>query len=149
MFRMLTGSVGRRVARLVALVYVASVVLPSVAIAFADGTAYCFDEIAQVEAPQVHVHVHGDGTVHRHADAKSPDVAQGESQHGQSGTGTQGHPHDSNCCGLFGFTAVLPALSGAVSEPAIFHIRPPILADCLVGCGPNRIDRPPIVLLPM
>jgi hypothetical protein len=50
---------------------------------------------------------------------------------------------------LFGFTAVLPILSGAIEEPVAFHIQRPMPADCLVGCGPDRIDRPPIFLLPM
>ena len=130
--------------------------MPSVALAFADGavTAYCFEDIAElVAAVHVHAHVHSDGTVHQHADKKSPDAVQGASHkgqgQGQGGTGSQGHSHDANCCGSFGFTAVLPMLSGAIDEPGAFHIQRPIPADCLVGCGPDRIDRPPIVLLPM
>jgi hypothetical protein len=140
----------------VALVYLAGVVMPSVALAFARGaaSAYCFDEIAaQVEAPRVHVHVHGDGTVHHHADKASSAAVRGESPDGQTGTRDQGqsggHSHDGNCCGLFGFTAVLPALSAGIDEPAAYHIRQPVIINCLVGCGPDRIDRPPIALLPM
>jgi hypothetical protein len=48
---------------------------------------------------------------------------------------------------VFGFTAVLPELSGAINEPVAYHIQHPIPTDCLVGCGPERIDRPPIVPL--
>jgi hypothetical protein len=156
MLRILASRAARRVAGFVALVYFAGVIMPSIALAFADGavSAYCFDEIAeQVAAQQVQghdrVHIHSDGTVHHHADKTSTAAVRGESEQTQSGTGTQGRSHDANCCGLFGFTAVLPALGGAIDEPAAYRIQPPILADCLVGCGPDRINRPPIALLPM
>jgi hypothetical protein len=152
MLRALTSREGRRVAAwLVALAYFAGVVMPSAALAFGDGaaSAYCFDEItAQVAALHVHVHVHADGTVHHHADHALPadhavpNVAQNHGAKGPSPSGTHGHSHDADCCGSFGFAAVLPA---AVA----FHIRLPILTECLVGCAPDRIDRPPIALLSM
>jgi hypothetical protein len=44
---------------------------------------------------------------------------------------------------------VLPALSTTIDEPAAYHIEQPILTNCLVGCGPQRINRPPILPLPM
>ena len=47
------------------------------------------------------------------------------------------------------FTAVLPLSGGAIDQPAAYHIQQPILTNCLVGCSPERIDRPPIILLPM
>jgi hypothetical protein len=148
---------GRRFARIVALVYFAGVLMPSFALAFGDGaSAYCFDEIAeQVAALQIqpqaheHVHVHSDGTVHHHVDKATSATIQDESPKGQGGAGSNGHSHDANCCGMFGFTAVLPALDVAIADPAAYHIQQPILSNCLVGCGPGRINRPPIVLLPM
>jgi len=158
MLRILARWAGRRVAGIVALVYFAGVVMPSVALAFADGavSAYCFEDLAeQVAALQVqaHVHAHSDGTVHHHVDKTSSAVAQGESQKDQGRSGSHSHPqshsHDGNCCGLFGFTAVLPALGNAIDEPAAYHIQQPILTNCLVGCGPERINRPPILSLPM
>jgi len=158
MLRILASRAGRRVAGIVALVYFAGIVAPSIALACANGavSAYCFDEIvAQVSALQapVHVHVHSDGTVHRHLD-KTPGAAdQDKSRPAEGGTSglphSQGHSHDGNCCGLFGFTAVLPALLGAIDEPAAYHIQQPILTNCLVGCGPERINRPPILSLSM
>jgi hypothetical protein len=158
MLRILASWAGRRIAGFVALLYLAGVILPSVALAFADGavSAYCFDEIAeQVAALRIqghvheHVHVHGDGTVHHHVDKASSAAIQDESQQGEGRTGGQGHSHDGNCCGLFGFTAVLPVLSGAIDEPAAYHIQQPILTNCLAGCAPERINRPPILSLPM
>jgi hypothetical protein len=164
MLRILASWAGRRAAGLVALAYFAGVVMPSVALAFAGGaaSAYCFDEIAaQVAAPPAHAHVHADGTVHHHAgkdvgkevSKASSAAVQGESPDGRGGSQGQGqsggHSHDGNCCGLFGFSAVLPALSAGIDDPAAYHIRQPVLINCLVGCGPDRIDRPPIALLPM
>jgi hypothetical protein len=162
MLRMVASWAGRRVAGFVALIYFAGVVAPSVALAFADGAAsvYCFDEIAeQVAALQVHVHVHvhSDGTVHHHVDKTATAAIHVDGHKDHGGTGNQdhsqgqpqGHAHDGNCCGLFGFTAVLPALSNPITEPAAYDIEQPILTNCLVGCGPERINRPPIPPLPM
>jgi hypothetical protein len=160
MLRFSASQIGRRVAGFVALLYLACVLMPTVALALTDGaiSAYCFDEIAEeVAALQAksheHVHVHSDGTVHHHVDKTTDAVVQGESQNNHGGAGGQGHPpghsHDGNCCGLFGFTAVLPALSTPITEPAAYHIEQPILTNCLVGCGPQRINRPPILPLPM
>ena len=157
MLRILASWAARRAARLVALAYFACVVMPSVALALTNGaiSAYCFDEIAeQVASAQVHVHVHSDGTVHHHVDKVPGAVAvAGESRKAQGGTGGQGHSqshsHDGSCCGSFGFIAVLPVLGGSIEQPAAYHIQQPILTSCLVGCGPDRIDRPPIAPLPM
>jgi hypothetical protein len=157
LLRILPRWAGRRVARIVALFYFAGVLMPSIALAFGDGAAaYCFDEIAeQVAALQVqghvheHVHVHSDGTVHHHADKAASAAIQDESLKGQGGTGSKTHSHDANCCGMFGFSAVLPALSVGIAEPAAYQIQQPILSNCLVGCSPGRINRPPIALLPM
>jgi hypothetical protein len=139
-------------AGLVALVYLASVIMPAMALAFSDGavSAYCFDEIAaEVAALQVqaHVHVHADGTVHHHVDHAKLAVQDGS----EKGNGNPHHDqsHDANCCGAFGFTAVLPALSGLIQEARTLLAQPPMLSDYRAGCGPARIDRPPILLLPM
>jgi len=127
--------------------------------ALTDGaaSAYCFDEIAEEVAAlhiqsHEHVHIHADGTVHHHIDKAASAGVRG-SQQRKEGTGNQGHSpghsHDGDCCGLFGFTAVLPALGAAIAEPAAYRIEQPILTNCLVGCGPERINRPPILPLPM
>jgi hypothetical protein len=157
MLRILVSRASRRIAGFVALVYFAGVIMPSVALAVTNGaaSAYCFEDLAeQVAALQiqahVHVHVHSDGTVHHHVD-KSSTAAIQDSEKGQGGPGhsQKGHSHDASCCGLFGFSAVLPVLGTALDAPAAYQIQQPILTNCLVGCGPERIDRPPIVLLPI
>jgi hypothetical protein len=148
---MLASWAARRAAGFVALLYIVGVLMPSAALAFSDGaiSAYCFDEIAvQVASAQVHVHVHSDGTVHHHVDKSAATVDEHSTTPNQTGH-PQPHSHDGSCCGSFGFIAVLPALGGSIAAPAAYHIQQPILTSCLVGCGPDRIDRPPIALLPM
>jgi hypothetical protein len=145
----------RRLAALVALAYLGSVIGPGIALAVSDGavTAYCFDEIVQQVAavpaqPHVHVHVHADGTVHQHVD-KRADSSQSRGDEHQHHGGSQHSSHDANCCGLFGVTAVLPASTGAIAGPDAHCLPSTIAADSLVGRGPSRIDRPPISPLPM
>jgi hypothetical protein len=146
---------------MVALAYLAGVLMPSAALAFGDGaaSAYCFDEIAEQVAAlhiqthdhvQIHDHVHADGTVHHHIDITSSAHVPGESGSGPGAADghSQGHSHDANCCGAFGFSAVLPMFGAAIEDPATYRIQQAILTECLVGCSPDRIDRPPIVLLP-
>jgi hypothetical protein len=160
MLRVWANRAGRRATGFVALLYFACVVMPTLALAFSDGavSVYCFDEIAeQVAALHIqsheHVHVHADGTVHHHADKTASAVVQGNGPQGKEGSGNPahapGHSHDGDCCGLFGFAAVLPAMSAPIAAPAAYHIEQPILTNCLVGCGPERINRPPILPLPM
>jgi hypothetical protein len=153
MRRILTHLARRRVAQLVALLYLVGCILPSAALAFADGavTAYCFEDIAEIAGSRADVHVHSDGTVHHHAAQKPHGIAQAAELPEETGTGTgkQSHSHDSNCCGLFGFTAVLPILAGATDELTTYHVQPLVLTDCLVGCDPGPIDRPPIFSLSM
>jgi hypothetical protein len=154
MLWMAISRVGRRVAAVAALVYLASVIAPSLALAFSNGaiSAFCFDEIAeqvaalqiQAQEPHVHAHVHADGTIHYHADHGGKLA---EHHDGEPAKGTPHHDesHDANCCGAYGFTAVLPVLS-TFSERRQVHLdRTPILSDCGAGCGPVLIDRPPIL----
>jgi hypothetical protein len=159
MLRIFASREGRRAAVIAALLYLASVVMPSVALALVPNavSAYCFDEIAdEVAALQAknaaHVHVHSDGTVHVHDHAGGAHRAQNEDQGGAVGHGhSHSHPgtHDANCCGAFGFVGVLPALNDGAVDRVAYHIQQPIPSDCLVGCSPQRINRPPIVSLPM
>src|ERR1700738_1874074 len=105
MLRISASWAGRRVAGFVALLYFAGVVMPTVALAFANGAASadCFNEIAAQLAPRpihndvhIHVHVHSDGTVHHPLDRTSAAAVQGETQKDQGGTGSQGpqgHSH--------------------------------------------------------
>jgi hypothetical protein len=144
MRRILTGLAGRRLAQAVALLYLIGCMLPTVAVAFADSSAYCFEDIAEIGVSAVHVH--SDGTLHRHADKKSEGAPRTVAQHEDrdTPTGTHGHSHDANCCGLFSFSAVLPILAGTNEASPAYQIPAVTLCDYLVGCDPIQIDRPPI-----
>jgi hypothetical protein len=164
MLRILTRTVG---VRLVMLVYLAGCLAPSAAMALGAESAICLDEIAaQVQGAAAtgahaigeHVHVHADGTVHYHADHKAPDPTQAAKKNlaknelakdrlakNDAGSGAPAHSHDdASCCGLFGFSAVLPRLEAPLPTTLGRDLRPLFAADCLSGCGPDRIDRPPI-----
>jgi hypothetical protein len=156
MLRTLTWITGVRIAMLLA--YVAGCLAPSAAMAIGFGDAICLDEIVGTmqaaalakDHANVRMHVHADGTVHYHADHKAPGAAQGRSAKNEKGTGAPVHSHDeANCCGLFGFSAVLPQLGAVVPLRIAHDLRPALAADCLVGCAPDRIDRPPIAALLM
>jgi hypothetical protein len=148
MLRTLTRMAGLR---LVALAYLVATIMPSAAMALGDGaaSAICIEELTeqvqQATAVHVHVHVHADGTVHQHVDADTAKPA-----HDGAPAHPATHTHDdASCCGLFGFSAVLPGLSVPVLAQPAQSIRPTIVAQDLVGRGPARIDRPPILLSAM
>ena len=108
----------------------------------------------QVASVQVHVHVHSDGTVHHHVDKTSSATVTGEQpDRPKAGPAAKvlprAIPTTEVAADRSGSSRVLPALGGSIAEPAAYHIQQPILTSCLVGCGPDRIDRPPIALLPM
>jgi hypothetical protein len=161
MLWVLVSRFGRRVAAAAALGYLASILMPAVALALSDGavSAYCFEEITEQVAAlqphtqpaqanvQAHVHVHADGTVHYHAGHADHHqlAAQKGSEPGKPQAPPE-HSHDVNCCGAYGFTAVLPGLSVPVQEPRALLGQSPIISDWRAGRGPARIDRPPILV---
>jgi hypothetical protein len=140
--------VGRRLAATIAFAYLACTLMPSLALALSGGAmaADCFDEIAGMAAPvqaQVHVHVHADGTVHVHHDDHHQLAAHEGSADNGAPPHHHDHQHDANCCGAYGFAAVLPSLSVPLTQPRALVSRAPMVVECLVGCAPDRIDRPP------
>jgi hypothetical protein len=144
MLSRLTKRVRVRVAVALAALYAACVLAPPVALAFVDGAvaAHCLtDDHHGVghkhAAADTHqrgaTHVHADGTVHTHAG----DVTT-ENSGGDESTSTTGA-----CCGLFCFaaaTGVVPEIGQPVHASSVL----PALDEHLAGCGPERINRPPI-----
>lgn len=130
--------------------------MPSAAVALGDGghPAHCLTD-EQLGLPHQHqhddgpghvgahahgqplVHLHEDGTVHRHTNASR----QSGPSDRDGGAGA--------CCGLFGLTALAvdPQLDlGPPSRHAsIFSMS----FEELSGRGPDRINRPPIAVLPL
>jgi hypothetical protein len=137
---------GIRMRWLIALLYVAGALVPSASMAWGDGaaSAYCLEEITELTDIPGHAHAVEAG---QHHDHDAVQILQSQ----KSDRTRDGHDHsrDGNCCGLFGFAAVMPSLNRPIDERMVSPVQPRILVDCLVGCAPGRIDRPPRFLLPM
>ncbi len=122
----------------IAALYALCVIAPSSAVAFGAGghAAHCFTEeqlgLAHVHQADVgHVHVHADGTMHRH-----------------DGPRHHGTPDDSNnpaaCCGVFGLTAMAVDPELDLAAPSRESSIVPVSFEPLAGRDPDRINRPPI-----
>jgi hypothetical protein len=82
-------------------------------------------------------HVHDDGNTHSHPDQGT------SSQHSDGdGNGLPGF-----CCGLFCLTALPATADLSVAQPIAHRTLAAASQEFIVGRGPDRIDRPPIVLL--
>ena len=141
---------------IVAALYALCVLTPAAAAAFGAGDlpAHCFTEqqlglhvhqpaagYAQAGAhghdhSQTQAHVHADGAKHRH----------GASHH--SGTGDRNND-PAACCGLFGVTAMAVDPQLDLGAPSRHSALVPASFEELTGRGPDRINRPPIALLPL
>jgi hypothetical protein len=131
--------------------YVLAIVAPAAAMALGTGEhpAHCFTDeqlgVAHLQpAASGHVHadaharthVHSDGTTHRHDGAHHP--APSDRDHDPAA-----------CCGLFGLTAMAvdPHLELGASSRHWSIVA--LSFDKLTGRDPDRINRPPIVPLPL
>jgi len=144
MLTVLTKKLRVRAAITLAALYAFCLAAPPVALAFVDGAtaAHClFDDhgIAKPHEAAVAAHVHADGTAHRHHDAGAP----------HQSSKSDGDDYPATCCGLFCLTALTAnpeaALAVTVRHSSIFSVS----FEELVGRGPDRINRPPISLLPI
>ena len=126
-----------RVAKVFVALFAACVILPSVALAYADGTtaAHCLEGEHGVKSGKTHVHA--DGASHKHL---GDDTL-------QNGSDSDGVAVPTTCCGLF-CLAALPVDAGVTtSEPICSTPISELAAEGLSGREPNRINRPPISLL--
>ncbi len=131
--------------------YVLAIVAPAAAMALGSGEhpAHCLTDeqlgLAHVHpaaAAQAHAdthadtHVHADGTMHRHDGAHHPGTSNGDSD-------------PAACCGLFGLTAMAVDPHLDLGGPSRHSSIVALSFDKLTGRGPDRINRPPIVPLPL
>jgi hypothetical protein len=132
MVTLLSKAIRRRAGALVALAYLACVLIPPFALIFADSAvaAHCLTGDYHATG----VHVHADGTEHRHGHSGSPHDSTDADDKGSS----------TSCCGLFCFSAT-PADGNIVGADAVLQagVLQPSLQEPLFGLGPFRIDRPP------
>jgi hypothetical protein len=128
MRRILSDRQWQKAASLLVVLYTLCIIGPAAAFASNDSAtaAHCLTD-DHLETAKIHVH--HDGSSHRHS---LPDSERGEA---------------GKCCGLFALNAITPAI-GFVVEPHFqaSHLAP-LVARFLAGCGSNRIDRPPRSLL--
>ena len=134
-----------------AVAYALCVLAPPVARAFVDGAAvfHCLTDRHGNGAAMAHVHEakayahnaaghdHGGASSHRYM---GPEPGEGKADANGAAF---------NCCGYFCLSA-MPAGPAPGILPAA-HVLPVVAAvdNGIAGCGPDRIDRPPIVLLPL
>jgi hypothetical protein len=157
-----------RVKAVVAVVttYAFCILLPAIAFALADGRMAppcLMDDLAalsmhdhsamSVDSAATHHH-HGapaadtGGMTHHHADAGH---GPGANAPGANAPGAaapvdsdSGKSRPGECCGLFPMVALAGALRPALAPSRLTSTIIPVMADALVGRGPDRIIRPPI-----
>ena len=122
-----------------AVLYAICILAPSAAFAFSDNpdVAHCLTENHVAAAVHDHggkVHVHADGTAHRHHDEGAPQKPSGDDGKGQA----------ASCCGLFSVVAIAGEPGFALGLFSRAAAVLPVLCEALSGRGPERINRPPI-----
>ena len=131
---------GRGAATL-ALAYVVCVLAPPVAHASSGNWAATHLTIGHHTTASVHAHgaavaVHDDGTAHQHG-----------THHGTAGADVDDQGTPGGCCTYFCVSAA-PAPAMPDVAPALGVAKTLTAANTgILGRGPGRIDRPPIVLL--
>jgi hypothetical protein len=148
-----TKSFRVRAAVALAALYAFCILLPATAFVLADGRLVppcLIDDLAALPAqaaptgaPSAHHHggaaqAHAAGMAHRHGAAEqAADAApHSDPDHEKSRPG--------ECCGLFPMVALAGVLRPAPVPPRLTSTIIPVLADALIGRGPDRIIRPPI-----
>jgi hypothetical protein len=143
MLARLTKAARRKAAGLLVLLYAGCVIMPAAAFAFDGGTraAHCLTDAGPAHVHQHEhskPHVHDDGTTHHHDGAAAH---QQNTSDGDEGTAT--------CCGLFCVTAMAANAGAALGIPTHHSSVFAVSFEELAGRGPDRINKPPISLLPL
>jgi hypothetical protein len=149
MFGILTRAMRRRVGRVLVLAYVACVMVPPLALAFADGVmAHCIigERQAVAAVPPAPVHEHGTAHAHHHGDHGAPAEHNHSASHDQGTTGSHDKTMPADCCGWMCLNATAVALVAPDAPCPRVEILTLTLDAAPVGLGPFRIDRPPNAL---
>jgi hypothetical protein len=137
-----------------AALYAFCMLLPPVAFALADGSMAlpCLVDDLAALSTQVRAAVPVPSAEHHHGGASDADAG-AETHHHAHADGVPGAeaPEDSHSgksrageCGLFPMAALAGVLRPAPAPSRLTSIVIPLLADALIGRGPDRIIRPPI-----
>lgn len=147
MLRRFTKTARSWAATALALLYALCVLAPAVAFAAGDRSHAVHCLIEDHHAPGViHVHQHSDVNTHIHPDGAVHEHAKAPHEHSKAPE-DKGKNSDAQCCGL-AFTSALPA---ALSEVPVL-VAPSACEiwenqQGVAGLAPDRLYRPPIVLL--
>jgi hypothetical protein len=149
MLTRLTRTLRLRAAITLALAYALCVLVPPVALAFMDGAAvvHCLTTRHQHRTAAVNTHDVDTHAHHTTADNHGGASAHDHDSHHGSGAQTDGQA-GINCCGIFCLSAMPMSPAPDVSPPARIVSLVSAIDHGIAGRGPDRIDRPPIVLLP-
>lgn len=152
----------RYAAMMVAALYAFCIVMPSAAVALgaADHAVHCLTEgqlglhVHQpTESPfHAHDHAHGHGShqtqAHAHQHVYVAGAAHDHDTSHHRGT-NKADDDPAACCGLFGVTAMAVDPQPDLGAPSRGSSILPTSFEELNGRGPDRINRPPIALLPL
>ncbi len=137
-----------------ATLYAFCILLPAVAFALADGRMAPPCLIDELAALSIHDHAvpnasaaahHHEGTADVHAGDHHHHAIGGQVEGAKAPAGSDsGKSRPGECCGLFPMVALAGALRPAPAPSRLTSTVIPLLADALIGRGPDRIIRPPI-----
>jgi hypothetical protein len=149
-----TKSFRLKAAVAVATLYAFCILLPAIAFALADGRMAPPCLMDDLAALSMHDHaampVHYAAAQHHGgpADAQAAGPAHNHAGHAEgakaSGDSDGGKSRPGECCGLFPMVALAGGLRPAPAPSRLTSTVIPVLADALIGRGPDRIIRPPI-----
>jgi hypothetical protein len=139
-----TKSFRLKAAAAVAALYAFCILLPALAFTLADGRMAppcLIDDLAAIPVHSAAAHHHGgapdaQAAAHHHTGQPEGAKASGDPDGGKSRPG--------ECCGLFPMVALAGVLRPAPAPSRLTSTIIPVLADALIGRGPDRIIRPPI-----
>jgi hypothetical protein len=141
MLTWLTRSWRFRAALTLAALYTVCLVTPTMALATGWGAAHCLTENNHGLA-----HVHDKGKAHSHSGLHEQGT---EHEHsGDLGSATEYEKQTTDaasCCGLFCFSAVTNDFTSLGAQYLVASRLAPRLDGRLAPCGPDRLNRPPIV----
>jgi len=135
-----TKAIRIRAALVLAILFGVCAISPSLALAFSDSSSatHCLTDGHHGTAKS-QKHDHGAGEVASHSHS-----GEGQADADQSGDVAPG-----NCCGVFCLTALSASIDHSFAPQVNASTPYPALQDAVVGSGPGRINRPPIVSLSM
>jgi len=130
-----------RAASALVVLYALCLLAPAAAFAFGDGTkaAHCLTDdnhglvvshVHDASSAPVHEHEHHDAVAHQH-----------------SGDGDRQQNKTDDCCGLFCLSALAPSIDLSFAQSDVLASIPAVNANSILGCGPDRLYRPPDALL--